>query len=494
LLLISISALLGAAVVYSPLVASPHFADDLLFVLPDKPVNPLELLSSPSPTGHYRPLETMVHAWTQRFFGLNPVPIHLVTLGAHVMFAALCGAFAYVMTRRAVIGVAAALYMAVAQTNVIAAGSLDTLSQVLSALFGYLSLLLFAIFLGSGEAAGRQRIIRPGFILTGAVLSLALALLSKETGFGFAIADLAVVFVALWRRRTPGSPSVVTLAGCLGAIIVVAAIYLVVRAQVASFQPGIGQERWSFHLGGNVPVNLALLGFLAALPISSVVIYDAAKNSDFVLASTGALLALVVAAPVAGGLHGRLGTRGAAGLLLYGAAAVLPVIVLHRISEHYAYSLTPLVAIGLALAIWKFGPRIRGGKAIATLLFAAALTLNATATYQRASQLDATATSADMMLASLADAVKPAAPGARIILVDRRSEESGYSVFKLSGFELISSADGHVPPKQVAYLIGRPDLDIILVLEGDLSNVQRLPGDLRLTVDASGRLQPFNDS
>jgi len=249
------------------------------------------------------------------------------------------------------------------------------------------------------------------------------------------------------------------------------------------------------EVGGNVPVNLALLAFLAALPISSVSVYDAARHGNYVWASTGALLALAVAAAVVGGLHARLGTKGAAGLALCGAAAVLPVIVLNNhASEHYAYVLTPLVAIGLALAVWKFGPGLRGGNALVTLLFAAALALNATATYQRARQLDATARSADMMLAQLAAAVKPAALGARIILIDRRSGEFGYSVFNPSGFELISSRDGYVPPEQVAYLIGRPDLDIILVVEGELSKVQRLPGDLRLTVDASGRLQTFSES
>lgn len=98
------------------------------------------------------------------------------------------------------------------------------------------------------------------------------------------------------------------------------------------------------------------------------------------------------------------------------------------------------------------------------------------------------------MLDGLAEAAKPAAPGARIILIDRGSEAFRYSVFKMSGFELISSGDGYVPPEQVAYLIGRPDLDIILAGEHDLSKLQGQPGDLRLTLDASGRLQTFRES
>lgn len=494
LLLVAIAALLGAATVYSPLVASPHFGDDLLFVLPDKPVNPLELLSSPSPTGHYRPLETMAHAWSQHFFGLNPVPVHLVTLGAHVMVAALCGAFTYVVTRRTFIGVAAALYMAAAQANVIAAGSLDTLSQVLSALFGYLSLLLVTTFLGLGEATDRQRTVRPSLILAGALLSLALALLSKETGFGFAIADLVIVLVVFWRRRNRGAPSALSMAGCLAAVIVVAAVYLVVRAQVASFQPSTGLDKLSFRLGGNVPANLALLAFSTALPVSSVSIYEAARNSGYAVAGAGALLALVVAAAVVGGLHARMGKYGALAFAICAVAIVLPVALLNHVSELYAYVLTPLVAVGLALAVWKFGPELSGRRALVPLLFAAALVMNATAAYQKASQLDATARLADRMLDDLAEAAKPAAPGTRIILIDRGSEAFSYSVFKMSGFELISSGDGYMPPEQVAYLIGRPDMGIILVGERDLSKLQGQPGDLRLTLDSSDRLKTFSEA
>lgn len=384
LLLVAIAALLGAAAVYFPLVASPHFGDDLLFVLPDKPVSPLELLSSPSPTGHYRPLETMAHAWSQHFFGLNPVPVHLVTLGAHVMVAALCGAFTYVLTRRAFIGVAAALYMAAAQANVIAAGSLDTLSQVLSALFGYLSMLLLATFLGLGEATGRQRTVRPSLILVGALLSLALALLSKETGFGFAIADLVIVLVVFWRRRDGGAPSALSMAGCLAAVIVVAAVYLVVRAHVASFQPSTGLDKLSFHLGGNVPMNLALLAFSAALPVLSVSIYEAARNSGYAFAGAGALAALAVAAIEVSGWHARMGKYGALAFAICAVAIVLPVAPLNHVSELYAYALTPLVAVGLVLEVWKFGPGLRGSrKALVLLLFTAALVLNATARHTR---------------------------------------------------------------------------------------------------------------
>ena len=67
-------------------------------------------------------------------------------------------------------------------------------------------------------------------------------------------------------------------------------------------------------------------------------------------------------------------------------------------------------------------------------------------------------------------------------------------MFKMSGFELISSGDGYVPPEQVAYLIGRPDLGIILVAEGEISKVQNLPGDLLLTLDASGQFLTSRES
>src|SRR5688572_12151686 len=194
--------LLGAlgVALYSDAITARHYLDDFDFVYGDLPYPAWHWLTTANPYNSvaYRPLEAAIYASLQGTFGpLNPVPLHVANIGLHV---ALSWLVFYVMLRLGfsrLQAVIAAFYSVAAQIQVSAVAGLDTLSQVLGAALGTGSLWLLWQSLWVGSLRDGTWREKPGAApLRWSTAAFLLALLSKETSFGFVIS--VTLLLALW--------------------------------------------------------------------------------------------------------------------------------------------------------------------------------------------------------------------------------------------------------------------------------------------------------
>lgn len=119
----------------------PYYGDDCKYVLNPPPANLFYFFFHPNPNPDwYRPLEMLFHILFQNIAGINTIPLHSVQLLLHLFLA--WGVF-YVALKLLFSFVHASIssfFMLVAQTNVFAVASNDTLSQVMGTLCGCASL------------------------------------------------------------------------------------------------------------------------------------------------------------------------------------------------------------------------------------------------------------------------------------------------------------------------------------------------------------------
>jgi hypothetical protein len=418
-----------------------YYADDFQFVFDRSTIDSpwAFFVSNIRENGFYRPLQAFFLWHVQSAFGLNTLPVHLAQVLLHGATAWLLYLFVRANRFSALQAGLAAVLMLVAQANVHAVESNDTVSQVGSALFGYLAVWIY--WRRGASPAG----------VAAACACLLAALLFKENGVSF---FLMICGLAALRFRSEKSARARIAAGLVPFVVLVA-VYLTVRSHTVSMQPTIGDTTYTFRFGFNVLVNTGMLVFSSLSPVSNVALFVAAKSRDFaVLAAAAALAGTLSLAALAGLFKSRERAGFLLGLCAVLLLSFLPVVLLARVSELYAYNSTPplfaLMGIGLgALARGRFA-RIAAGA-----LVAVAIGAHVVATRSKVDLMVANGERAAALYAQIAPLAAGTPPGGELVLLNPPRSQVEYSLFLMRDFNVLEHG-----AHRAAQLAGRDDFKV----------------------------------
>jgi len=449
---LGIAALVVAGLVLYARAFSIHrYGDDLGFVLPT-PVDPFFHFTSPHPIrGWYRPLEAMLLAFCQNGVGLATWPIHALAIGLHLTLAWMVYAIGRELGLIEAACWLAAGWLLVAQGGVMAVASLDTLSQQLAAL-------------GLTAAAWQaHRFLRDGHrsALLFAIVASAVALWGKESGVAV-VPVLAVIAAAHGeagpRRRLA---TFVTVA-------VLAVIYWLCRNAIGADGPELGTAAYGFDFGANMPLNAAVLWGACLSPVSTVAMVRWMQLGPawaYVLATLPTLLLML---GMVAAWRGRRGLFYA--LAAVAVAAMFPAVLLHHVSELYAYQALPWLALLTGATLAAIPRRWRTG-VVASLLLLQVIAVQ--------SKLSAMIANGDRM-ASYVDQLRPVVASlprdGTVYLIDDVGGRWRYGVFVLPGFRVFEYALGGLPT-----VLDRPDLTFVLRGAGQLP--EPAPGQAVVILD-----------
>jgi hypothetical protein len=303
-------------------------------------------------------------------------------------------------------------------------------------------------------------------LAVGSLLALAIALLFKESGVAVVGIVSLVLGFALWRGhggRVPGATRglVLFLIAC-GAL---TAGYFAYRA--AAREPSKwGTVSWGmvgghqFRIGENILVNEAQLLGAPLLPFSTADAYVAVVHrAPLVLVAMGVGL-LAWLALLGAGLTIAKQWPAAFGLGLLAACAGVPVVLMNRVAEWYAYNLAPFWAVIVALALPPLleprRPRLM--RIVTAVLLLGVLASDVVAVHRKASQMEIHGHNAVVLMPQVVDVARQLPPGGKLLLWDR--QEPGrvhYSVFLGGPF---MSMIGPEVVAWVKHLARRPDINI----------------------------------
>jgi hypothetical protein len=481
----------GAAVLYLPHAGIPFFSDDFEFRFAD----PRPYILGAFGYTHlqwFRPIKASWCALNQYLFGENTFVLQAGQIAMHA--ALTCMLFWFLRNcglplRHSLLG---ALWFLVNPINVDPVLGGDTNDQMGSGAAGFLS---FALAWRFSEALRQapSGTAPPLRLAVGSLIALAIALLFKENGLAFAGIVPLVLGFALWRGhggRVPGATRWLVL--FLVACVVITAGYFAYRGVARDSQPiSFGTERYEFRIGGNILVNEAQLLGAPLLPFSTADAYVAVVHrTPLVLVAMGAGL-LAWLALLGTGLTIAKQWPAALGLGLLAACAGVPVVLLNRVSELYAYNMAPFWAVIVALALPALltPRRPRLVRIVAAVLLLGVLASDVVAVNRKASQMAVNGHNAVMLMPQVVDFARQLPPGGTLLLWDRQEPGAlSYSVFLMSPFMSIDLARNWVK-----HLAQRPDIDVKIVAEPALE-----PADIVLVPDTTGgalrvrALQPSN--
>lgn len=371
----------------------------------------------------------------------------------------------------------AAVFMVISQANAHAVLSNDTFSQVLGAFFGYGSLWLLYI----GSVYRLPLAARSKLYLTSSLVAYAVALFSKESSISFLLIIGLIVLVPLKERlRTGGLRSALMI---LLPYLAVTLLYFVARGMVVPTQPQIGTSRYDFRLGINLIQNAALFMAAVTVPVSSVTAFLALKRGEI---GGGSLLislsALLFVAAVAYGIW-RSDRRRLSIMLMSGSTiALLPMMLLNKVSELYVYNAMPFVAILVGIALGKLIDLSRSGliRLGVVALVGLLVLAHANAVRQKAALMKEEGDKASALLSQILSYVDMAPVNGRLLLVNPEADQIEYSVFLVHGFKVFLNGE-HI----INQFSGRQDIRVKIVAMGDLSKEKPGPDALVLTLKDS---------
>jgi hypothetical protein len=481
--------LVAGAALYYPGLRTEYFGDDYQWFFDPAPGSIFYYFthSNPNASDTYRPLQAAFMILVQRYFGLETFAVHAANLLLHT--ALVCLLFIWLKKERftSLQAFIASAFMLVSQANAMAVLSVDTLSQILSTLTGCVGLVLLQKHL-TGMRPDRRTISGGGsgyYLL--ALSALVLALLSKESGVSF-IAMALVLMTAAHARRSAGLKFV------RGAVIdalpylLALAIYFVIRTGLGVQGPGAGDGRYGFHLGLNLPRNLAMFLFQALVPASSVDAFTALSNRD-----------LLVLAPIVAGWLMMVGLTGwglvksgrrvlAVALACLGLLGLFPMALMNKVSELYVYNSMPFFAALIGIGIGRILDQTnRTLKPILAFLLAGACFVHILAVREKALLMKQNGRQATQLLACIQSEVDRIPVRGELLLLTPRSAKPEYSVFAMSGFNVLDTGLHRI--KEVT---GRSDFKIRLIGEKQLAQEAERQDVLILSSDDAGQCYKYS--
>lgn len=463
-------------VLYAPAASIPYFEDDFGVVLLPTPDDTFHYFSHSWYSAFYRPIPGTLLLLIQRSFGLETWPIRVVNLLGHILLSYLVFA---VMRRLGLSSVAAcigSLFLLVSQAASYNVLNNDTTPQILSTLFGSISLWLI-------YRSKRDEQLQ----LNGATYALGVALfgfslLSKETGAFFAPMILLTFFV-LARSQVSAGRAVGKALLRFTPFAVLTVAYLWVRSLVGAAYPSSYHEYYGWSIGSHLLTNSGLFLFGLSIPTSTVDAYVAWKSSSIALAYHvfGAVIfALVSLLGLIRSSHARLIRL----FLSYAGLSLALLILQARVSEAYLYNALPfcsvLVGIGIGTHVSR-GGRSRLIRVPLVALLAFLLVVNVNAVRGKTALMKKNGEKAATLIEEIRPFMDHVPANGRLILYHDQSPGAiVYSTYLRDGFLLLGKNDA------LRHLLGRPDLEIEVTTDSSVfRRLQEMPGSIVLS-DAGG--------
>lgn len=203
------------------------------------------------PGGHLRPLQILVFGVIQHWFGLNPLPYHLVSLSLHVAVCVLVFQLADRLFGSAAWALLGATLFGVMASHALAVSWIATMHDVMTTLFGLGAVLAWLAYLRRGE--------RRHYVLTWALFILALA--AKELGVAVApLLPAAELLLPCGTDRRPLARWLVRYAPFVLAVLV----YVALRMPSGAVA--------DFRVGPHVLLNLPALAVFTYVPVTEHIV------------------------------------------------------------------------------------------------------------------------------------------------------------------------------------------------------------------------------
>ena len=475
---------LGAtAALYLPYAGIPPFGDDYLFLLENPHAGLLRyFVPYEGMGGEFRPFQMAWGALNQIWFGQSTYFLQAGQAFLHALLAYALYSFLRRSRGSELASVLAAGLLAINPIGVLPVLGNDTMSQVGSTLCGFVS---FACAWRYGQRlVSAARAAQAGWHgmaeVSGCIVALALALLFKETGLSFG--GLVPLTLAYWlwqaRRRGQGSATV-KLGALLAACVVTTGLYMVYRNAFAPVHLAWGTSGpYDFRIGLNILVNQVFLYVAALLPASTADVFVAYHHRVvLVLAGIGLLAVAWGVVLCAGVVRARAG-RVTLGLLIAASCATVPVTLMNRVSELYAYNMLPFLSMLSGLAVTGLLVRRSGAAArgIAVLLLLAVVVSDVVAVRRKAAEMMYNGEAAAALTPQVTELARQLPPQGKLLLLEQSHPGACYySVFLTTDFHGLNSAE-----EWIRHLTHRPDISVKLVAEQTLE-----PADMVLIRDDS---------
>jgi len=518
--------------IYLPGLQIQRYGDDIQLILDSPPSNPLYFFFNQHPSNWYRPLEFNFEAITQKLFGLTTIPIHIASIFSHIFLVYLVYSLTLCLGFKKNQAVLAAMFMGLSQVTAHPVFSNDTLSQVWSTLLGFLSIWFLChrptktLTVPEPHKLSKfYNLLTNSRYISSYLLSLlafALSLFSKEVGLAF----LPIIFIFLFfyatRQHTNLSDVASTKASeqtegnyvsfhaMLSAkyfketfikiipYVVIAVLYFIVRSLIANMPPSFGSGRYQFHLGLNIIKNIFSLIFASLVPVSSVTVFVAIANSEFLKIGVIAGATILLTALVAWGIF-RTEKRFPTYLLACSSLlAFFPMAALNHVSELHVYSALPFIAIIVGVGLGKL-LEIKRRILILTLI-ALLFTSHVYALETKLTLMKKNGERATSLVSQLRSYALGVPPGAKLFFLNPQLKKTDalktptstlnpyvpveYSVFLINGFNILESAD------TIEQILGRHDIEIKIIESPDWANIKA--GYHIISLDDYGQLYKIN--
>lgn len=460
-----------------------YYADDYITLLdhPEPGFFRYFAESYPFSVGYYRPFALIFYHFVQANWGENSWPIHLT----HLLLLLLLVGLVYYGGRRLGLSLRAALIAGLvvlgSQVALFATISNDTISQLISVFCGYGGLLL--LYLSRKEETPR----RPLYYSL-SLLLLFVSLLAKETAPGFVAAWGIVLFTTSPKEKGRLRKALLAFIP----VILVALGYLVLREIMVGTPPKLDEQ---LILGPHLLINTGLLIVGVATPVSTTFMASVMGDGNVPLLLLGLVLMSLTGLVTALGLFRRnnTGLKITLGLILL--TSTFPSILTDTVSELYAFNLLPAWALLAGLAVdtlltaWQ-KKRYRFALYASLGLIAITMTVSL---FHKAGLMRDNADRAARLREQLSPLIAELPSQSHLYLVNPPGNQTEYSIFLMSGFNVIDSVIDYFPliPRRydVTYsIVEWEELDtleyqpntILLYLDEDDVSISTKPTDLYL--------------
>jgi hypothetical protein len=388
-------------------------------------------------SGFYRPIQNSVLWLIQQAYGLNTLPIHTLQLAMHVSLSWLVFMFMRDLKVSGTMAALGSLTMLTAQTNGAALLGNDTMSQVMSTLFGFLSLyLVLHSHLNSGGAF-KPALGRRGYVLS--IAALAIAMLSKESGVMFFVLVVAVISGLSYRGGL--STDILKIIVWSLPFALVTGAYLLVRAKVAGAQPAFGPGNYDFALGANIIRNLALLAAGVTLPVSSVTVFTALKSGSTAIIVGSIVVTAIFLAMVGRGLvASRELYRPMLLCVVFFILALFPMVLLNHVSELHTYNAMPLASVLFGVGLGKCLDLPWKSRMMGTLINGMVLLLfisQIAAVRSKARQMEENGERSTQLISQITPYLNNVPAEGKLLLLNPCDDWPEYSVFRMKGFNVL---------------------------------------------------------
>jgi len=461
--------------IYATGLNGAYFADDFKYVFDHPSEKTFQFFLHANPNAaFYRPIESMVLAEVQTYFGTATWPIHLLVLLSHIILSFLIYYVTVELGFSKLQGLLAGVYMLVSQANALAVLSNDALSQVAGTLFGFSSLWTYYRFQVSNELTSEDPTSDSWHLYIASLLFFTVSLWFKETSLSFLLALFILAYaICAGSKQFSFRKYLVTLLP----YIVITLIYVFIRTLVVS---GLADDRYTLTVGPNIIVNVGLTLYSAILPISSVSLFSAfaGRNTFVVLAITGISIA-IIATVILGVVRSRALSILAL-LVLLTFVNMFPMALFKHVSELYAYNSMPTISMlfGIGLVASSKGfIQTKFWKVVAITFIVLLCTSQVISIQQKAFLMKENGRRACSLLVQIIPYVHKVPANGILVLLNPENTNPEYSVLLMNDFDVLKYGTNIINN-----LSGRNDIHIWIVNEHEREKLPIPSGSLFLTL------------